>query len=214
MTLGLGAGWHEREHRAFGVDYPSIGRRLDRLEEAAAICRTLLDGEAATVEGRWWSAGGARNEPVPVQPRLPLVIGGSGEKRTLRIVARYADWWNGEGDPAAIARKRAVLAGHCETIGRDPATIPVTVGLQPAFVRETAAEAREGLARTLESHGLTASEARAAAAASALAGTRHDVAETLRAYAVVGADEVIVDLPAPFDRPTLEALASIRRAGG
>ena len=97
-VLGLGAGWFEPEHRAFGFDFPPIGRRLDRLEEAAAISRGLLDGSTVTHEGAWFSAIEARNDPPPVQARLPIAIGGSGEKRTLRIVARYADIWNADGD--------------------------------------------------------------------------------------------------------------------
>ena len=120
-VLGIGAGWFEREHRAFGFPFPPVGRRLDRLEDAAAICRGLLDGSIVDHDGEWFSAVDARNDPAPVQDRLPLVIGGSGEKRTLRIVARFADVWNADGDdPESFARRNGILDEHCRAVGRDP----------------------------------------------------------------------------------------------
>ena len=87
--LGLGAGWYEGEHRAFGFEYPSLGDRISRFEEQARAIRGLLDGESVTVTGRWVSMDAARNDP-PALGQLPLLIGGSGEKRTLRIVAATA----------------------------------------------------------------------------------------------------------------------------
>ena len=139
-VLGLGAGWHATEHATFGLDFPSLRERLDRLDEAATICRRMLDGEAAHLEGAWFAARGARNEPAPVQARLPLLIG-SGERRTLPIVARCADIWNGEGEPDTFARKSAVLDELCRSEGREPSSIERTVGLPPPLIRADRTEA-------------------------------------------------------------------------
>lgn len=209
-ALGLGAGWAAREHAAFGVELPPIRERLDRLEEAAAICRPLLDGETVTREGRWWRAAGAVNDPGPVGP-LPLLIGGSGARRTLRIVARYADAWSADGnDVETFAERSARLDEHCRSIGRDPSAIERTVGLPPVLIRDSRDEAVRDLARILARHGTPPAEDEAAAAASPFAATAAEVESLLRAYAAAGASAVMLDWPSPFDRPTLEALAAIR----
>ena len=209
-TLGIGAGWHEREHRMFGYAFPGLGERLDRLEEAAAICRGLLDGERVTVAGTWFEMHDAINDPRPVQDRLPLVIGGSGKKRTLRIVARYADWWNADGDdPAAFAALGAILDEHCAAVGRDPAGIRRTIGQRPPLIRESAAEARRDLAEILVAHGTPANVARTIVAADPYAASRSAVADRLAAFQEAGASLVVFDWPSPFDPATLEALAEI-----
>jgi alkanesulfonate monooxygenase SsuD/methylene tetrahydromethanopterin reductase-like flavin-dependent oxidoreductase (luciferase family) len=208
-TLGLGAGWHLRDHAAFGFDLPPVGERLDRLEEQAAAARALLDGETVTVIGAHVRFDRAVNLPAPVQPRLPLMIGGSGERRTLRIVARYADAWNGEGDAATWAHKSRVLDEHCAAVGRDPLAIRRTVGIPAASVRSTRDAAVAALAGRLRHNGIAAGQALAAAAASPLAGTPDAVARALHAYAAAGAAEAIIDWPAPFDAETLDRLASL-----
>jgi F420-dependent oxidoreductase-like protein len=209
-VLGIGAGWHEREHRMYGFPYPAVGERLDRLDEAAAICRGLLDGERVTVAGRWCTASDAVNDPPPIQAHLPLVIGGSGEKRTLRIVARYADWWNADGnDPAEFARLSQVLDDHCAAIGRDPASIRRTIGQPPPLVRATTAAARRDLAAILVRHGTPADVARDAAAANPYAGPVAGVTDRLAAMTEAGASLAVFDWMAPFDPETLEALAGI-----
>ena len=100
-AMGIGAGWAEVEYRAYGIDFPSVGTRMDQLEEGIAILRGLLRDEATTFEGTWFSTHAARNEPRPVQDQLPIWVGGGGEKRTLRIAARFADGWN---VPFVVAR--------------------------------------------------------------------------------------------------------------
>jgi alkanesulfonate monooxygenase SsuD/methylene tetrahydromethanopterin reductase-like flavin-dependent oxidoreductase (luciferase family) len=213
--LGIGAGWHATEHAVFGFTYPSLRQRLDRLEEAAAICRTMLDGDAAESAGTWFRAQGARNEPPPLQERLPLLIGGSGERRTLPIVARYADAWNGEGDPATYAHKNAVLDELCRAAGREPASIVRTVGLPPPLIRPDRADAAAVLAASLVRHGLGRPEAAAAAFESPLVGPVDEVAAALAAYGAAGASEVIFDWPSPADEATLVALAGpVREALG
>jgi alkanesulfonate monooxygenase SsuD/methylene tetrahydromethanopterin reductase-like flavin-dependent oxidoreductase (luciferase family) len=128
LVLGLGAGWYERDHVGFGYEYPPVAGRLDRLEETVIAVRRLLDGDTVTMDGRWVSMLSARNDPAPLQDRLPLLVGGSGERRTLPVVARHADWWNGEGTPEEIARKNAVIDRLCLPAGRHPTEIFRTVG--------------------------------------------------------------------------------------
>ncbi len=207
-ALGLGAGWLEREHQAFGFEFPPLGRRIDRFAEAAAICRGLLDGEEVVVAGEWYSLTGARNEPPPVQARLPLLIGGSGEKRTLRIVAEYADIWNANGDePESLRRRNGILDEHCRRVGRDPASIERTIGLPPPCIRATREEAVDALAAILEQQGIPGAEARRMAAESPFAAPLASVVDELRRYRDAGLSAAMFDWPAPFDRPTLEALA-------
>ena len=205
--LGLGAGWHEPEHRAFGYEMLSLGDRISRLDEASQVARGMLDGAAVTFDGRWVRAHEMGNDPAPLQARMPLMIGGSGEKRTLRIVARDADIWNGEGDADTYARKSAVLDQHCAEVGRDPATIRRTVGIQPICIRSTRAEAVDVLTAILARQGGSADQARAWAASSPLADTQETVIRLLRAWHAAGAEEAIVDLPTPIDDETLERLA-------
>jgi len=204
--LGLGAGWHEPEHRAFGYEVLSLGDRISRLDEASLLARGMLDGEPVTVAGRWVSGQDVRNDPPPVQARMPLLIGGSGEKRTLRIVARDADIWNGEGDPGTYTRKNGILDEHCAAIGRDPHSIRRTVGIQPICIRASRAEAVDALAAILARQG-GGTEARAWAASSPLADTEEIVIGFLRGWHEAGAEEAVVDLPTPIDDETIERLA-------
>ena len=205
--LGLGAGWHEPEHRAFGYELLTLGDRISRFDEASRVARAMLDGKPFSQDGRWVSAEEVRNDPPPVQERMPLLIGGSGEKRMLRIVARDADIWNGEGDPATYAHKSAVLDERCAEIGRDPATIRRTVGVQPVCIRDSRDAAVEALAAILHTNGGSAAEARAWAASSPLADTEEAVAARFRAWRAAGAEEAVVDLPSPIDDETFERLA-------
>jgi len=125
--LGLGAAWHEAEHRMYGIPFLTTGGRLARLAESAEAMRMLLDQPFATFKGKYVKLTNATCEPKPVQKRLPLLVGGGGERKTLRIVARFADYWHGHGTPEVIAHKIAVIAKHCAEVGRDPAEItPIT----------------------------------------------------------------------------------------
>lgn len=205
--LGLGAGWHEPEHRAFGYEMLPLGDRISRFDEASRVARGMLDGEPFSQDGRWVSAHEVRNDPPPVQARMPLLIGGSGEKRTLRIVARDADIWNGEGDPELFAHKSTVLDAHCAEIGRDPSTIRRTVGVQPVCIRDTREAAIDALAAILATQGGDRATARAWAASSPLADTQDAVIRLFRAWRAAGAEEAVVDLPTPLDDETIERLA-------
>jgi alkanesulfonate monooxygenase SsuD/methylene tetrahydromethanopterin reductase-like flavin-dependent oxidoreductase (luciferase family) len=126
---GIGAGWFEQENRAYGIPWGATRERLSQLEEAAHVLRSLLDEPRTTFHGRHYHLTDAPAAPKPLQQRLPLLIGGGGERRTLRIAARYADLWNGFGSPATMARKVAVLRRHCTEVGRDPAAMTPTVAI-------------------------------------------------------------------------------------
>jgi F420-dependent oxidoreductase-like protein len=122
--LGIGAGWFEPEHVGYGFDFPPIRERLDRLDEALSIIAPMFRGEKPTVNGRFYRAQEALNVPAPVRPGgPPILIGGSGEKRTLRLVAKYADESNLTCAPNEIPRKLEALARHCQELGRDPRAI-------------------------------------------------------------------------------------------
>jgi F420-dependent oxidoreductase-like protein len=125
--LGIGGAWYDVEHRGLGIDYPSDRVRLDMLEEAVQVCRAMFTGDDVSFTGVHYRLDHARNLPRPVQPGGPkIMIGGGGEKRTLRLVARYADKCNVTGDIATLARKIDVLHRHCAEVGRDPAEVDVT----------------------------------------------------------------------------------------
>ena len=130
FTLGLGAGWHEWEARAYGFAFPPIGTRMDQLDEALQIVRGLLIRDRTTFAGTHFRVDNASCLPAPVQRRLPIWVGGLGEKRTLRLAARHADGWNAAYvAPAEFARLSGVLDQWCEKESRDPAEIERTVNL-------------------------------------------------------------------------------------
>lgn len=125
-VLGLGAGWQENEHIAYGIDFPSVKDRCDRLEEACEVIVSLRDQHRSDFAGDHYRLVDAPLAPKPVQQRLPLAIGGKGEKRTLRTTARFADEWNAWAEPDLMTRLGAVLEAHADDAGRDPAEIERT----------------------------------------------------------------------------------------
>jgi F420-dependent oxidoreductase-like protein len=127
--LGLGAGWYEREHKALGVPFPPLADRFERLEEALQICRQMWSDDDGPYEGKHYQLAETICSPRPIQRPAPrILIGGSGERKTLRLVAKYADACNlFASSPAEVAHKLDVLARHCDTEGRDPATIERTI---------------------------------------------------------------------------------------
>ena len=122
-VLGLGAGWQENEHRAYGINFSTLGGRMSRFEEACQVVTGLFSNEKTTFAGKHYQLTDAPLAPKPVQKPLPLLIGGGGEQRTLRIAAKYADEWNVWGTPEVLKHKGGILDQYCREIGRDPKTI-------------------------------------------------------------------------------------------
>jgi len=201
--LGLGGAWMEPEHTAHGIDFGTgFGQRLDWLDEAVAACRALLDGETVTSPpGGHYRFDGLRHQPLPLQPRLPIMIGGSGERKTLRTVARYADMWNAMGPLELMARKVEVLRGHCADVGRDPSEIEFTLGVK-LTIRDSAAEA-ERVWRAAMEHNRTPL-ADVEDDDTFWNGTPEQLAERLAPYVELGFRTVISEQPSPYDTETLE----------
>ncbi len=200
---GLGAAWFEYEHSRHGIDFgTSPGKRLDWLDEAAAAVRTLLDGGTVTspVGGRY-HLDELRQEPLPLQKHVPLMIGGSGERKTLRTVARHADMWNGMGTTEFLRHKVAVLEQHCTDVGRDPATIVKTVGCKP-IIRDTEHAAWEVWRAQMAHNRTPMSEVEDDV--TFMVGTPEQVAERLIEAKQLGFSEAIAELAAPFDDETIE----------
>jgi F420-dependent oxidoreductase-like protein len=147
LEFGIGAGWAEIEHTMFDLQFGTAGERLDRLEEACEIIRLLWTEPTTTFEGRHYKITGALAEPKPLQERVPIWIGGSGRKRTLRIAARFADVWNASGGlPDEIAELSGVLDDHCADVGRDPAEIRRSVQMRLADTDDETLRRVEGYA--------------------------------------------------------------------
>lgn len=201
FELGLGAGWHEQEARAFGYDFPSIGKRLDMLDEAATIIRGMLRQQRTTFHGKYYHVEDAANLPQPMQSRLPIWIGGLGEKKTLRIVAKHADGWNAAYTSVEnFERLNGVLDRWCETEQRDPKDIKRSVNL--AFNLATDAAGVEQQRIKLHKDW---GPAAARIESGALLGTPDEAIERIRAYQGAGADQVNIALRAPWDEAALDA---------
>ncbi|HEU5205563.1 MAG TPA: LLM class flavin-dependent oxidoreductase [Candidatus Limnocylindrales bacterium] len=203
--LGIGGAWMEPEHTAHGIDFGSgFGQRLDWMDEATAAMRKLLDGETVSSEpGGHYQFNGLVQHPVPVQAHLPIMIGGSGEKKTLRSVARYADMWNGMGTVETMRHKIDVLRQHCADVGRDPADIEFTLGIK-ATIRDSPAEADKVWRAAMEHNRTPMSDVEDDI--TFWNGTPEQLAERLAPYVELGFETVISEQPAPFDTESIERL--------
>jgi alkanesulfonate monooxygenase SsuD/methylene tetrahydromethanopterin reductase-like flavin-dependent oxidoreductase (luciferase family) len=202
--LGLGGAWHELEHRAHGIDFgSSAGQRLDWLEEAVSVSRALLDGKEVTHDGPRYHFDRLRHSPEPIQGHLPIMIGGIGEQKTLRTVARHADMWNAFGSVETLRHKVDVLMRHCEAEGRDPAEIEFTVGCKP-IIRDTEAEARAVWETQMSFNETEMSSVEDDS--SFWVGTPEQVAHRIQQFARIGFGTVIAEMAAPYDDETLERL--------
>jgi F420-dependent oxidoreductase-like protein len=209
--LGLGAAWNEDEHRGYGYEFPPVGERLSRLEEALQICRAMFREEAPTFEGRYYRIEGALNFPRPIQPNgPPIMIGGGGEQRTLKLVAQYADMCNIFGDVAMVRHKMDVLERHCETVGRDPSTI-VKTRLGSLLIRKTDAEAERLFEQILNRPGIDKERVRTMF----MVGGPERVAEQAQKLLDAGLDGLIFNLPHMEDPEAIElagkTLAGLRQ---
>jgi F420-dependent oxidoreductase-like protein len=207
VDCGLGAGWHEVEAKAYGYDFPRIGVREDMLEEYAQIMRMLFDTERrrSSFEGQHFRLDNAPNNPKPLQPRVPIWIGGRGEKRTLRAAARYADGWNAPYiGPEEWIAKSTVLDRWCETEGRDPATILRTVNLGFYLGADAAGAARGE--QIFQSHWGAQGEQRNGW----LRGTPKQTLDMLGAFRDAGCARVnIAFREGPYDWEALQAFADV-----
>ncbi len=203
--LGIGGAWFEHEHTAYGIDFGSgFGQRLDWLDEAVAACRVVFDGGSVTSEpGAHYAFHDLHQLPLPVQKRLPIMIGGSGEKKTLRTIAKYADMWNGMGTVDLMRHKIEVLRGHCDAVGRDISEIEFTLGAKPV-IRDSQAEAERFWRANMERNKTPM--ANVTDDVTFWNGTPEQIAERLAPYVELGFHHVLVEMPAPFDQETLERL--------
>jgi alkanesulfonate monooxygenase SsuD/methylene tetrahydromethanopterin reductase-like flavin-dependent oxidoreductase (luciferase family) len=201
--LGIGGAWFQDEHTALGIEFGSgFGQRLDWLDESASAMRSLLAGETVTsAPGGRYHFDHARVLPHPIQDRLPILIGGSGERKTLRTVARSADMWNVMGPTAFVAHKLEVLRRHCEEVGRDVGEIELTIGCKP-LIRDTAAEARRVWESTMAHNRTPLADVEDDT--TFWVGTPDEVAALMIERKRLGFTTFLAELPAPYDDETLE----------
>ena len=203
-VLGIGGAWFETEHRAYGIEFgKSPGERLRWLDEAVGIMRGMLDGAQPSGD-RYYTARALRNDPMPLQERLPILVGGGGERKTLRTVAKYADACNiGMGGGLDfVKRKDEALRRHCEELGRDESEIERTMNLGTVFIRDDVREAQKAF------YGTFARNGRARPWTNQILGTPEMMAERLRPYVEFGFRHLIVGCPAPYDRESIERIIS------
>ncbi len=177
LTLGVGAGWQQNEHAAYGLALGTVRERMDRFEEAVQILRSLLGQPRTTFSGQYFQLHDAPCRPAPVQARMPVLVGGGGEQRTLRIAAQYADHWNCWTTPDQLAHKVSVLRAHCQQVGRDPAEIHVST--QALLYLSTDKEWLAG--KRQATHGRPV-----------IVGTPGEVTDIVARYQEAGADELII----------------------
>ncbi len=196
VDLGLGGGWFQPEYDAYGIPFPDPPTRLRMLDEAVRCVRSLLTEQTTDFEGEFFTFRDARCDPKPVQERLPIWIGGGGEKVTLRIAARHADGWNVPFvDPAAYGHKVDVLHGHCEREGRDPASIVKSVNVGLAWSDDDlAAQFSPDMVDWVRPGILTGSPA--------------EMVDRIGAYVDAGAQQLNIARRAPFDLGALERFAA------
>ena len=207
LELGIGAGWHEGEHAMFGIPFPGLKERLDRLECGARAITALWTGKKVTLEQPYYPLVQAESYPLPPRGRVPLIIGGRGEKRTLAIVAEHADEWN-------VTRvtfdeypgKRAVLERHCGAVKRDAATIARSL-MVPVIYGRTAAEADARLAKAKTIFPRLPDDAAAWHAAGFLHGGADDIVRDLKRWERLGIQRVLLQMLDMDDLPAMEAIA-------
>jgi F420-dependent oxidoreductase-like protein len=205
LIVGIGGAWFEREHEAFNIDFgKSVGERLDRLEEAVPLLRRLFDGERVTYEGSFYRLRDAVCEPRPVQEHLRILVGGSGPRKTLRTVARHADAWNTSGSVDEARQRVETLRQHCDEVGRDPATIEMTISF-PVVIRDDRDHAQAAFQTLLAHNGLSEMTQ-----VPILLGPPAAIAEAIGPYRELGFEHVMARMPAPFDRETIARIGEVR----
>jgi F420-dependent oxidoreductase-like protein len=192
--MGIGAGWAQVEYNAYGMEFAATKVRMDQLEEGIQVLRGLLHDDVTSFEGQYFTLREARNEPRPAQAKVPIWVGGGGEKRTLKITAKYADGWNVPFvPPEEFARKRGVLAEHCNSVGRDAGEIRCAVNVGLAWTEDSLVAQFGHLANYVRNGCLTGSD--------------EHVLDRIGQYVDAGADQVNIALRAPFDLDAIERLS-------
>jgi F420-dependent oxidoreductase-like protein len=194
--MGIGAGWALVEYNAYGIPFPDAKTRLDQLEEGIQCLRGLLHDDVTDFAGQHFHLSQARNEPRPVQTKLPIWIGGGGEKRTLKIAAKHSDGWNVPFvSPEQFAHKNAVLDQHCETVGRDPRAVRRAINVGLAYSEDS----------LLQQFGHLAPLVRGGV----LSGSDNEIVDRIGQYVEAGADQVNLALRAPFDLESVERFSAL-----
>ena len=193
--MGIGAGWAKVEYDAYGITFPDVRTRMDQLEEGIQCLRGLLHDDVTSFSGRHFTLTEARNEPRPVQAKLPIWIGGGGEKRTLKIAARHADGWNVPFiSPEQFAHKNEVLDRHCADADRDPRAIARAVNLGLAFSEDSLRQQFGDISDFVRPGVLNGSD--------------EEIIDRIGQYVSAGADQVNIALRAPFDLDSLERFSA------
>ncbi len=193
LEFGIGAGWMAEEHTFFGMPFPPAAERVKRLDEAVQICRLLWTQTTSDFQGQYYQLKGAPLAPKPVQkPHPPIVIGGSGEKLTLRVVAKFADEWNVVGSPSMYAKKARVLEEHCRAIGRDPKSIRRSAAM-PLVMADDPAVGEKVVQTMAERRRISPDEARGMM----LVGTPQEVAKQVQAWLDLGVSHLIIQVTQP-----------------
>jgi F420-dependent oxidoreductase-like protein len=188
LNFGIGAGWYEHEYHAYGYEYPDVPERLRRLGEAVQVILAMWTQEEAIFEGTYYQVRGAINQPKGVQkPHIPLLIGGSGEKVTLKLVAQYGDACNVFGDPVTLENKFAILKQHCQNVGRDYDSIHRTT-VAVCVIGDTDEEALAQIPETVKAQFGGLMDA-------SLIGTPETIRKRLTAYEAAGVQELLLIVP-------------------
>ncbi len=203
--LGIGGAWFEYEHTAHGIDFGSgFGQRLDWLDESVAAMTALLGGGTVTSEtDGHYAFKDLRHNPLPVRAKVPVMIGGTGRKKTLRTIAKYGDQWNAFGTPEQLAELDGVLREHCAVVGRDHREIERTVNLW-IVVRDDPDEAERVWGEAMAHNDVPREEW--TEESRPILGSPEQVAARLREYVAAGFDGLIAEIPSPFDHETIERL--------
>ena len=209
LILGIGAGWNQDEHDAFGIELPEPKRRLDMLEEGAVVIRSLLQSDDVSFEGKHYALKNAFANPKPAQQPLPILIGGSGEKRLLQIVARHAGQWNMPVQPMEVYRQKvAALDMHCEREKRDPATIERSI-MCAYITAETDAEVQQAYDRAVANASPRMRERLDAGEKLPwLIGTPHQLVEQIQAWEAEGVSRIMLQHFTEPDYDKLELVAT------
>jgi alkanesulfonate monooxygenase SsuD/methylene tetrahydromethanopterin reductase-like flavin-dependent oxidoreductase (luciferase family) len=206
--LGLGSGYYQLEHRAYGLDFGlSASERADRLDEAAMIIRRLLDGEIVSHAGRFYQLEDLIVAPRAIQRRLPIIVGGMGRMKLLRTTAAYADMWNAFGTLDEISDASIALDAHCRDVGRDPAEIERTV-IRHVAVRADAEAAHRAWQRISDLHMPSDINPESLQ----VGGSPAEVAEAFRRHEAAGFNHAIWVFRDPYDIETMERLPEVRQA--